>query len=129
MSSAAKSTSAAACSIIYLGMDVHKVSITIALLPEGAKSPTRFGSITKRFTEAEELAWADCAGRRDSRVLRSERCGYVIHRAMKKWGYECEVIAPSLIPRRPGVQRKHDKRDAADLARFYRAGEPRRSIT
>jgi transposase len=33
------------------------------------------------------------------------------------------VIAPSLIPQRPGVQRKHDKRDAADLARLYRAGE------
>jgi len=33
------------------------------------------------------------------------------------------VIAPSLIPKRPGVQRKHDKRDAADVARFYRAGE------
>jgi transposase len=33
------------------------------------------------------------------------------------------VIAPSLIPKRPGVQRKHDKRDATDLARLYRAGE------
>ncbi len=49
--------------------------------------------------------------------------GYVIHRAMKEWGYSSDVIAPSLIPKRPGVQRKHDKRDAADLARFYRAGE------
>ena len=38
-------------------------------------------------------------------------------------GYACEVIAPSLIPKRSGVQRKHDKRDAADLARLYRAGE------
>lgn len=33
------------------------------------------------------------------------------------------MIAPSLVPKRPGVQRKHDKRDAADLARLYRAGE------
>ena len=38
-------------------------------------------------------------------------------------GYACDVIAPSLIPKRFGVHRKHDKRDAADLARLYRAGE------
>jgi transposase len=47
----------------------------------------------------------------------------VLHRALVEWGYACDVIAPSLIPKRPGVQRKHDKRDAADLARLYRAGE------
>ena len=43
--------------------------------------------------------------------------GYVLHRALRDWGYACEVIAPSLIPKRSGVHRKHDKRDAADLAR------------
>jgi transposase len=47
----------------------------------------------------------------------------VLHRALRESGYACEVIAPSLIPKRPGVQRKHDKRDATDLARLYRAGE------
>jgi len=39
------------------------------------------------------------------------------------WGYDCAVIAPSLIPKRARVQRKHDKRDAVELARLYRAGE------
>jgi transposase len=33
------------------------------------------------------------------------------------------VIAPSLIPTKPGVQRKHDTHDAVQLARLYRAGE------
>ena len=47
----------------------------------------------------------------------------MLQRALTEWGYACDVIAPSLIPKRPGVQRKHDKRDAADLARLYRAGE------
>jgi transposase len=42
---------------------------------------------------------------------------------MQEWGYTCDVIAPSLIPKRPGVQRKHDKYDAAELAGLYRAGE------
>jgi len=49
--------------------------------------------------------------------------GYVLHRALREWGYACEVIAPSLIPKRPGVQRKHDTYDASELARRYRAGE------
>ena len=81
------------------------------------------GSITERFTEAEEVAGASLARRRDSRLLRASGAGYVLHRAMEEWGYASEGIAPSLIPKRSGVQRKHDKRDAADLARFYRAGE------
>ncbi len=65
------------------------------------------------------------AGRRAPRVaLRGEwRRATLLHRALREWGYACEVIAPSLIPKRPGVQRKHDKRDASDLARLYRAGE------
>ena len=50
-------------------------------------------------------------------------CGYVLQRALTKWGVGCEVIAPSLIPQRSGDRRKTDKRDAAKLARLYRAGE------
>jgi hypothetical protein len=38
--------------------------------------------------------------------------GYVLYRALQAWGDACEVIAPSLIPKRAGVQRKHDQRDA-----------------
>ncbi len=123
MSSAAKSTSVAARSIIYLGMDVHKESITIAVLPEGAKSPTRLDRLPNDLPKLKK--WLERAAR-DGEIracYEASGAGYVLHRAMKEWGYECEVIAPSLIPKRPGVQRKHDKRDAADLARFYRAGE------
>jgi transposase len=49
--------------------------------------------------------------------------GYVAHRALTSRGHHCDVIAPSLIPTKPGVQRKHDKHDAVQLARLYRAGE------
>jgi transposase len=47
----------------------------------------------------------------------------VIQRALREWGYACDVTAPLLIPKRPGVQRKHDKCDAVELARPYRSGE------
>ena len=117
------SSSAAAHSIIYVGMDVHKDSITLAVLPAAAKNPTRLERLPndlpklKRFLD--RLA-------RDGELrvcYEASGAGYVLHRALREWGYACDVIAPSLTPKRPGVQRKHDKRDAADLARYYRAGE------
>ncbi len=123
MSSFTNSAVPAVRSMIYLGMDVHKESITIAVLPEGAKSPTRLDKLSNDLPKLKK--WLERVARDgDIRACyEASGAGYVIHRAMKEWGYECEVIAPSLIPKRPGVQRKHDKRDAADLARFYRAGE------
>jgi transposase len=109
--------------IIYLGMDVHKESITIAVLPPGAKSPTRLERLPNDLPKLKK--WLDRVAR-DGELracYEASGAGYVLHRALTEWGYACEVIAPSLIPKRPGVQRKHDKRDATDLARFYRAGE------
>lgn len=109
--------------IIYLGMDVHKESITIAVLPEGAKAPTRLERLPNDPPKLKR--WLDRAAR-DGELracYEASGAGYVLHRAFEAWGVACEVIAPSLIPKRPGVQRKHDKRDATDLARLYRAGE------
>ena len=109
--------------IIYLGMDVHKESITIAVLPAGAKTPTRLDRLPNELPKLKK--WLDRVAR-DGEIracYEASGAGYVIHRAMKDWGYTCEVIAPSLIPKRSGVHRKHDTRDAADLARLYRAGE------
>jgi transposase len=50
-------------------------------------------------------------------------CGYVFYRWLKKIGVECEVIVPSLIPKRSGDRIKTDKWDAKNLGRLYRAGE------
>ena len=109
--------------IIHLGMDVHKDSITIAVLPAGAKTPTRLERLPNDLPKLKK--WIERVAR-DGEIracYEASGAGYVLHRALQEWGYACEVIAPSLIPKRPGVQRKHDKRDATDLARLYRAGE------
>jgi transposase len=50
-------------------------------------------------------------------------CGYQIYRHLTAKGYECLVVAPALIPRRPGDRLKNDRRDALTLARLLRAGE------
>ena len=113
----------AARSMIYLGMDVHKDSITIAVLPQSAKTPTRLEKLANDLPKLKK--WIERVAR-DGEIhacYEASGAGYVLHRALAEWGYACDVIAPSLIPKRSGVHRKHDKRDAADLARLYRAGE------
>jgi len=113
----------AAPSIIYLGLDVHKESITIAVLPADAKGPTSVDRLPNDLPRLKRYVERIQARGEIRACYEASGAGYVLHRAMREWGLACDVIAPSLIPKRPGVQRKHDKYDAAELARLYRAGE------
>ena len=110
-------------SIIYLGMDVHKDSITIAVLPAAAKTATRVDRLPNDLPKLQRYLERVARDGEVRACYEASGAGYVLHRALQEWGYACEVIAPSLIPKRPGVQRKHDKYDASELARLYRAGE------
>lgn len=49
--------------------------------------------------------------------------GYGLYRLIRSLGHECTVVAPSLIPRKPGDRVKTNRRDAVSLARLLRAGE------
>ena len=121
--SSSSAVAIAAPSTIYLGLDVHKESITVAVLPAGSPSPTR---VEKHSSDLVKLRrFCDRLSREGElrACYEASGAGYVLQRAMREWGYSCEVIAPSLIPTKPGVQRKHDKHDAAQLARLYRAGD------
>ena len=114
---------AAARSIIYLGMDVHKDSLTVAVLPVGAKAPRRVDRLPNDLPTLKRWLERVAHDGELRACYEASGAGYVLHRALTEWGYACEVIAPSLIPKRSGGQRKHDARDAADRARLYRAGE------
>src|SRR5260370_3131735 len=50
-------------------------------------------------------------------------CGHGIQRQLSATGHDCVVVAPSLIPKRPGDRIKTDRRDASSLAKLHRAGE------
>lgn len=113
----------ASASIIYLGLDVHKDSVTIAVLPEGAAAPTRIDRYPNDFAKLRKVFARHAKDGEVRACYEASGAGYVLQRAMHGWGYPCDVIAPSLIPTKPGVQRKHDKYDAGQLARLYRAGE------
>ena len=115
--------SSSVAGIIYLGLDVHKESLTVAVLPAAAKVPTRVERLANNLVKLKRFLDRLARDGEVRACYEASGAGYVIQRAMRDWGYACAVIAPSLIPKRPGVQRKHDKRDAVELARLYRAGE------
>jgi transposase len=113
-----------AVSRVYVGLDVHKDSVMVAVLPMGAAQPTTVDRLPndlrllRRFFTRLARQGASVEA-----CYEASGAGYVLQRAIEEWGHRCTVIAPSLTPQRPGVQRKHDKRDAIELARLFRAGE------
>jgi transposase len=109
--------------LLFVGMDVHKDSVMIAVLPEHAKEPTR---VERLCNDPRRLRrFFERLGREGKirACYEASGAGYVLHRLLKEWGHHGDIVAPSLTPTRPGERRKHDKRDAIELARLYRAGE------
>ena len=87
--------------ILYCGMDVHKDTVMVAVLPEGAKEPTKI--VQLMHDERKLKRWfARLADEGEIRACyEASGAGYVLQRQMSEWGHACEIIAPSLIPRRP----------------------------
>lgn len=109
---------------LFVGMDVHKDSISIACFESAGRDPIEAVRIANEERDLRRFFRRWCErGYAIRSCYEASGAGYVIHRILKSWGIACEVIAPSMIPTRPGEQRKHDKRDAIQLARLYRAGE------
>lgn len=106
----------------YVGIDLHQDSVSLAVLPEGGeactevlKMPNEEGRLHRFFLKLMGQGPVRCC-------YEASGCGFVLQRRLASWGIECEVIAPSLIPHKPGDRRKTDKRDAENLARLYRSG-------
>ena len=111
--------------IIYVGLDVHKDTISVALAEGGKRGEMREHGKIANTPSAMKALSAKLAG--DGRELRfcyeAGPCGYGIQRHLTALGHECAVVAPSLIPRKPGERIKTDRRDAIKLAKLHRAGE------
>ena len=108
---------------VYVGMDVHKDSVMIAVLPEGVREPTLVKRLSHDPRGLRRLLDRLDREHEVSACYEASGAGYVLERKIRSWGHACEIVAPSLIPRRPGERRKHDRKDAEELARLYRAGE------
>src|SRR6266403_2639586 len=111
--------------ITYVGLDVHKDAVVVAICEGGIRGEVReYGRIANTATALDRLIRKlGDGGVRLRFCYEAGPCGYGIQRHVSTHGHECVVVAPSLIPRRAGDRVKTDRRDAASLARLHRAGE------
>lgn len=110
-------------SITVVGLDVHKKTIVAAVLRAGHDRVTERMTIENQPKSIEAMVRRLTAQGAAEFVYEAGPCGYQLQRQMSALGQKCAVIAPSLTPKRPGDRVKTDRRDAENLARFYRAGE------
>src|SRR5215813_11669432 len=111
--------------ITYVGLDVHKEGIVVAVAESGLRSEVReYGRLANTPAAVERLGAQTQRRRGKARFCyEAGPCGYGIQRQLSALGHDCVVVAPSLIPKRAGDRVKTDRRDAANLARLHRAGE------
>ncbi len=109
---------------VYVGLDVHKDSIAVAVAAVGRSKPTYWGEIPNTPEAVRRLMKKlSPDGELISVCYEAGPCGYVLQRQISEMGHECVVVAPGLIPRKPTDRVKTDRRDAMTLARLHRAGE------
>lgn len=106
----------------FVGLDVHAQSIAVAVAEAGGEvrslgvipnCPESVSKLVKKLGKPDQLRVCYEAG----------PTGYVLYWQLTRLGVRCEVVAPTLVPVKPGDRVKTDRRDAEKLARSYRAGD------
>lgn len=109
--------------ITFVGQDAHKVMIKVSmLLPEETRPvewqlPNEAGAVRRMVKKVQRQAPGEVRF-----CYEAGPCGYALQRWIEEAGASCVVVAPSLIPRKPGDRIKTDRRDARKLAELFRAG-------
>ncbi len=112
-------------SITFVGLDVHKNSIAVALADAGRNAEVRnYGIIGGGLDDLDRLTKKlVTTGKELHFVYEAGPCGYDIFRSLTAKGFDCAVVSPAHIPKSPADRVKTDRRDAMMLARLHRAGE------
>jgi transposase len=107
----------------FVGLDAHKVAIKVAVLLPGESKPVECqfenekAAVRRLVRKVQRLAPGEVRF-----CYEAGPCGYALQRWIREQGVSCVVVAPSLIPRKPGERVKTDRRDARKLAELFRAG-------
>ncbi len=108
----------------YVGLDTHKETIAVSVADTAGGKARYFGEVANRPAAIKQLIQRlSPQGEVVSYCYEAGPCGYGIYRQITQSGHACQVVAPSLIPRRPGDRIKTDRRDSEALSRLHRAGE------
>ena len=109
--------------MLFVGLDVHKDSIVVAVAEAGrvparavATVPFEWNALRKVLERLGPKTAVSCC-------YEAGPTGYGLARSLRAAGWACDVIAPSLIPKKPGERIKTDRRDAAKLAQNHRGGD------
>jgi len=108
---------------VFVGLDVHKDSISISVCEVGREASQFRGTIRHDVPALLKVLRKLGAPATQLVAYEAGPTGYGLHRRLVQEGYGCQVVAPSLIPQRPGDRIKTDRRDSARLAELLRAGE------
>lgn len=107
----------------FVGLDVHKRSISVAVRVPGTRGvqeerlPNERGAVARWARR-----WKRASGGQLVCAYEAGACGYALQRQLETLGIECRVVAPSLVPRRPGERVKTDRRDARKLVEYLEGG-------
>ena len=108
----------------YVGLDTHKATIAVAVADAVGGGVRYYGEISNTPEAIDKLVMnLRPGGEVLSFCYEAGPCGYEIYRQIKQLGHHCSVVAPSLIPSKPGERVKTDRRDSEKLCRLDRAGE------
>ena len=108
----------------YVGLDVHKETIAVSVAESEGGEVRYLGEVSNTADSVVKLVKRlRKEGAKLSFCYEAGPCGYGLHRQLLDLGQDCQVVAPSLIPRKPGDRVKTDRRDSLNLARLHRAGE------
>ncbi len=110
----------------FVGLDVHKDSIVVGVAQPGRESGRMLGKIVHDVNKLIKMLAKVGPPDQLHIVYEAGPTGYGLQRALQAKGYECNVIAPSQMPRRPGDRVKTDSRDCLQLAECSRAGQLRK---
>jgi transposase len=113
------------CSEAFVAFDTSKLRNAVAIAESGRAGEVRFfGEIDNTGPATAKLV-RKLAGKyhRLTFCYEAGPTGYGLYRQLESMGYECVVVAPSLIPKKPGDRVKTNRRDALNLVKLMRAGE------
>ncbi len=107
----------------FVGLDVHKDSIVIAVAEQGRDAARDVGEFPSDWNSLHKQLRKLAQGFTLTLCYEAGPTGFELHRRLVEAGFDSQVVAPSLIPRKAGERVKTDRREARTLARCLRAGD------
>lgn len=110
--------------IHFIGLDVHKESVALSIAPSDSTEVRFYGTLGGKLEDLDKVIKGLAAPGVELRFCyEAGPTGYPLCRHLRKQGFVCEVVAPSLIPKKASERVKTNRRDSQQLARLFRARE------